>query len=494
MIKKHKTKMLSKILIFVLVFSQTSLLFLFKSPRIADSGNLNTVYVTLSNPRLSYVAGVANAVGTGGTVIDIDTTGNPDTNTNHLFPKDSVCFADSGLNGCIGNTSYTVSTIIDADTFALSSGLVAAIGSTDIVVATQSAVHTVNFTTVSDVNNGKIKIKIPAATSNYNDGFPDQTGFDANLLTNANINSYVSVTCVGGCGATFGTTTLAYSTGYHIVTLPFTGTLAAGKQVTVTIGSSSNTSYQFINPSPASGHTQGTADIYTITVEETDSLDNVIDSTDAKVAVVEGVLVSATVEETLQLFVRAGTADTGTVCGVTRSASSIDTTAYSVPFGSIINTDSFYDAYQELEVRTNAPSGYVVTIEENDQMGKNGNTCTGSTAGEAQNCIPDTTCDNGTCTESTSDEWATATNNGLGYSLENVTGTDATFTYNESARTFSAKQLPDQEAGESKQNIMSNTGPVSSAKVNVCYRLSVSATQPAGYYYNKVKYTATPRF
>ncbi len=492
--RRSRNKLFRKTILFIFFLSQSFYLFFFKVPKAADSGNLTTVYDTLSNPRLSYVAGVANAAGTGTTIIDIDPTGNPDTDTHHLFPKDSVCFADSGLNGCKGDTNYTVATIIDIHTFAISSGLVTALEETDYVIATQSAVHTVNFTTVSDVNGGKIKIKIPAASSNYNDGFPDQTGFDSNLLTNSNIDSYVSVSCSGGCGVTFGTTTLTYSSNKHIITLPFTGTLASGKQVTVTIGSSSDTRYQFINPSPASTHSQGTADTYTITVEETDSTDNIIDSTDAKVALVEGVLVSATVEETIQFYVREGTADSGTVCGVTRTASSIDTTPYSVPFGTIINTDTFYDAYQELEVRTNASSGYFVTIEENDQMGKDGKTCTGATAGEADNCIPDTTGDNGTATETTSDEWNTATNNGLGYSLENVTGTDATFTYNESGRTFSAKQLPDQEAGETKQNIMSKSSPTSSSKVNVCYRLSISSTQPAGYYYNKVKYTATAKF
>ena len=127
-------------------------------------------------------------------------------------------------------------------------------------------------------------------------------------------------------------------------------------------------------------------------------------------------------------------------------------------------------------------------------MGKDGVTCTGATAGEANNCIPDTTCDNGSCSESTSGDWATATNNGFGYSLENVSGTDAAFTYNESSRTFSARQIADQEAGETKQTIMSKSSPTSSSKVNFCYRLSVSSTQPAGYYYNKVKFTATAKF
>jgi len=497
-----KEKVVKKVVLFIFVFVQAFYLYFFQTPTTTDSGNLTTVYDTISNPRLSYVAGVANAIGTGETIITIDTSGNPDNDTHNLFPKDNVCFADQGLNGCKGNTSYTVASIISStndNIFAISTGLVSALEATDYVIATQSAVHTVQFTTVSDVNGGKIKVKIPAATTNYGDSFPDQSGFDSNKLddyqtANGNINPYVTVSCTGGCGATIGSKTLSYASGQHIITVNFTGTLPANKAVTVTIGSSSDINYQFVNPAPAVGHIQGTADTYTITVEETDASDNVIDATDTKIAVVEGVLVSATVEETIQFFIRAGTADTGTVCGVARNASSIDTTPYSVPFGSIISTNQFYDAYQELEVRTNATAGYTVVVEENDQMGKDGKVCTGATAGEANECIPDTTGDNGTASETTSDEWNTATNNGLGYSLENITGTDANFTYNESARTFSAKQFPDQEAGESKQTIMSNTGPVSSSKVNICYRLSVSNTQPAGYYFNKIKFTATAKF
>jgi hypothetical protein len=246
-----------------------------------------------------------------------------------------------------------------------------------------------------------------------------------------------------------------------------------------------------INPAPIStGHTQGTADTYTITVQSRDGSDQVLDDVDMKVAAVEGVLVSATVDETLN-FTVAGVASSQSTCGQTTD---ITTTAYSVPWGTISTTNSFLEGSQQLTVSTNASGGYTVKIEENDQMGKNGVTCTGATAGESVSCIKDTTCNGAACSESTSAEWTTATNNGLGYSLANVSGTDATFLYNESARTFSAKQIADQEASESKQSIMSNSVPVSGSSAYVCYRISVSGTQPAGYYYNKVKYTATGTF
>jgi hypothetical protein len=82
----------------------------------------------------------------------------------------------------------------------------------------------------------------------------------------------------------------------------------------------------------------------------------------------------------------------------------------------------------------------------------------------------------------------------MGYSLANISGTDAAFTYNESGRTFSTKQFADLEASETQQTIMSKSTPAASSQAYVCYRLNVSATQPAGYYFNRIAYTATATF
>ena len=490
---------------FNLPFTKTKVNPFFKTLDV-EAATFASASATLTNSRLSYKAGVASGgASSGATQVDIDTSGNPDNNTNHLFPKDTVCFPDSGENGCKGNTTYTVGTIIDSDTFSITSALSTSLAGTDLVVASSSAQHQIVFTTVSSVNGGKLKVKIPAASSGYNNGIPDSTGFDANLLTNSNINSYTSVSCSGGCGATMGTATLSYASNYHIVTIPFTGTLPSGKTVSITIGSASDTRYQFNNPAPAAGHTQGTADKYAIRFEETDGSDNVIDYSEVKVGVVEGVLVSATVEETIELIVGGGTADSGTICDVSRSASSIDTTPYSVPFGSIIAYNTFYDAYQTVEVRTNAANGYSVTIEEDDQLNKDSDPCdspSNSGADETDGCIKDTTCDTGSCDQANKGTWKTASNNGFGFSLENVTGTDAVFLYNNtdggcstnSSPYFCAKQIADMQASETKVQFMGKSSPTASSKVNVCFRLSISATQPFGYYTNRLKYIATASF
>jgi hypothetical protein len=134
-------------------------------------------------------------------------------------------------------------------------------------------------------------------------------------------------------------------------------------------------------------------------------------------------------------------------------------------------------------------------------MGKNGNVCTGTapSAGNytfgANQCIRDTVCASGNCSESVAADWTNATNYpGLGYSVASVSGTDAPFYYNEKTRTFSSKQLADIQGGETPAVVMTNSGPVSGSSIDLCYRISVPGNQPSGYYYNIAKYTATATF
>ncbi|HAU65687.1 TPA: hypothetical protein DCW32_04060 [Candidatus Woesebacteria bacterium] len=476
-----------------LSFSLALSFFAIKSfnPTKIEASTLTNSSATLSNPRLSYRA--QTTAGTSGTsTVTINGAGSyPDLNTNHLFPSDNVCFLNQGITGCIGSVNYTVANVSSATTFSLSSPLTANVDTSGYVTATQSGSLTMTFTLVNTIPvGGNIFVTIPvASTGNVNDGIPDTgssnttDGFDFNKLEPTSVNvSSTGGTCTGG----WDTPVVASASG--TITITKATSSCAGATVTVIVPN-------LVNPTPfTTGHTQGAADNYKIAIVTRDGSNNTLDSVSVGVAPVEGVLVSATVDQTLAFTVAGVSADSGSYCGVTRTASTTDSTATSVPWGTIATANSFLNANQVLTVSTNAGGGYTVKIEENDQMGMNGVTCTGATAGEANDCIKDTTCDSGTCSETTSGEWVTATNNGFGYSLANVSGTDAGFLYNETSRTFSSKQIPDQEASEAKQTVMSNAAPVSANQVYACYRISVSGTQPAGYYYNKVKYTATATF
>lgn len=460
------------------------------SPQSLDAAGLSSASATLSNPRLSYSAGVSATINAGLTVITISGSGNADNDTDHLFPNDYV--------GIGNNPNLQVASIANATTFVLKTALANQILNTHKVYSTQSGTLAVNFYTASAIpTGGSIEIDIPAAVGTPNDGTPDTATTNANSGFDLNLIGAADVTCPAGFTAatpTVGTGGLAAP---HKIYCNLNGSsLAAGANLTVTIGTATK---GLINPAPVgTTHVQGVADTYLLNVYTKSGAagaGTALDSVPIKIAPVEGVLVSTTIDETLNFTVAAVTAaNLPTTCGFTPVGTLISTTAMSVPFGSSITANTFYNGAQQLTVTTNAPGGYSVKIEQNDQMGKDGKTCTGATADETVNCIKDTTCNAGACTFTTSADWTTNTLNGLGYTLSNNSGTDASFTYNESSRTFSAKQLPDQESAEAKQNIMYASTVRNASSACVVYRLSVSQTQPAGYYYNKVKYTASAMF
>lgn len=479
------------------------------NPTKIRSANFTSAYGTLSNARLSYRAGIASG-SSGSTTVTIDSSGNADNDTNHLFPGDTVCFTNATPDGCTGDKTYTVATVADATTFNLTTALSDNLEATGYVMATQSGTLTLNFTSVNEVPvNGDLYITIPVVdtASQVNDGFPDtnttvaSNGFDTKDLV-------VGDLAVTGCtdanwDTASATITQGNGTTDTTIRIPrITSTCAGGTALQVTISNG-----HVRNPAPSTADsTRGIAEAYQINIKSRDSGSNTLDESDVVVAPIEAVLISATVDETLSLTVAGVSADSGSYCGVARTASSPDSTATSIPWGSIPSAyaAATNNAQQQLTVSTNAVSGYKVYIEENDQMGKDGATCTGASADESSSppCIQDTVCGATPCTHTTYQDWGADPTNypGLGYSLENVSGlgTDAKFEYNTSSATFNAKQLADQEASENKADtnaeIMLNSGPVDGNSIYVCYRLDITGTQPAGYYYNIAKYTAVPTF
>lgn len=478
--------------ILVIVFVATFATLLFSFPKKAKA-SLTSTSVTVANSRLSFKAGV-NTGTSGSSLVTINNSGFPDNDTNHLFPGDILCFTDAGQNGCIGNTTYKIDSIIDSTHFNLTTPLAGNLDTAGYAVATQSGTWTISFGVGSTVPaGGSILITIPMAdNANGNNGIPDSSGtvdtsgFDLNKLVAANVS-------VSGCtDANWGvaTITAGSGTGDHTISIPRITTPCSGT-VTVTIAGNG-----LVNPAPiTSGHTQGVADIYGVTVATRDSGSNTLDSSVPRAFLVEAVLISATVDESLSFIVE-GLAS-GTYCGHT----TFTTTATTVPWGHLPSANNFFYAAQQLIINTNASGGYAVTIQENDQLGKNGNVCTGTvpSAGNytfgAGTCIRDTVCDSGTCSEVTAADWTDALNApGIGYSEASESGTDAPFFYNEKTRVFSAKQLADKQGGETPQVVMSNTGPVSGSSVYICYKIAVPGNQPSGYYYNIAKYTATSTF
>lgn len=483
------------------------------SAKVTSAANFTSASATLTNSRFSYRAGVLTGT-SGNSVMTIDSSGNADNNTNHLFPGDVVCFTDTLENGCIGNTTYTVANIPSTTSINLTAPLANNLLTDGYVIASASAALTLTFTTADVIPiNGDLYITIPTLdhATRTNDGIPDTAattalnGFDQGKVVLGDVTAPASNCTQWG---TIVVTSGDASNDLRIQIPKATATCAASSALTVIIGSTHN----LINPAPLTTHTQGQADTYQINIKSRDSAGNTIDQSDVMVAPVEGVLVSATVDETLSLTVAGITADSGSYCGISRTASTPDTTATAIGWGTISPTYAVatHNTEQQVTVSTNAKAGYSVYIEENDQMGKDGNTCTGTapSAGDftfsAGRCIRDTACvANTPCTESAAQDWTDmATYVGLGVSLQDVSGTDALFDWDGkpaettcTGGTFCARQIADVTQGsETRASIMTNTGPVSGSSAYICYRIAITNIQPAGYYYNKVRYTAIPIF
>jgi len=359
----------------------------------------------------------------------------------------------------------------------------------------EPSVHTLVFTLSKTVpHDGDMLITIPAvdATGQGNNGVADTAsttqanGFDLNNLMASNV-TISSNGCENnwGVGAiTEGTAT----TDHKIRIYRVTDSCAAGATITVVIGDQSR---KLLNPAPLSTPSaDGKADIYTLHVRSRNGSGEKLDQLDVRVAIGGPVTISATVAETFS-FTLAGVPNSSRICGI---QTDIATTASSIPWGNIDKPFSFKNAAQLMTVSTNTKDGYVVTVAEDDQLKRKNFNCQGADLVPTSSCISDTRCDDGVCTESSGSNWNNPKTTGFGYSLENTVGKDATFSFNEKGGSFTSRQFADIEAGEKSAVVLSGNSPTTGSAAAVCYRISISDIQPAGYYTNHLLYTASPRF
>lgn len=476
--------------LFVLFF----LTFLAAKNHLVRSGEFTNTSATLSNARLSFKSALEGAQTTGSSLVTIDTANYPSESVLQLQNRDTVLINDS---------EYTVGTTIDDgsdNTFNLTAGLDASDVADNLgVYASQSATLTVRLTTVSALNAGSFQILVPAAAADGtdNDGYPDEGGFEFGDTATGGTLASIACPVTASYGTFTATATAAQTAGvtidgvnYHSFVCSYSGLGAVGTAFDGTTEEAFIIS-DLINPAPktgASNHTLGQADTYSVIIRHRDSANTIVDQTSTKIGVVDAVKVSASIAPQLT-FTIAGVSSGASVCGITTD---VTTTALTVPFGAL-TISSFVDAAQRLIVTTNAIGGYAVTAAENDQVGRGANACAGDGSASIT-CIVDASVTGATHT--TSADWTDAANDpGFGYSLHPVTGgLTAAFTYNESARTFSAKQFADLAETEAVQTIYSRSTVAASDVVDVCYRIAPAATNAAGDYENYLVYTASATF
>lgn len=137
-----------------------------------------------------------------------------------------------------------------------------------------------------------------------------------------------------------------------------------------------------------------------------------------------------------------------------------------------------------LTVTNGAAAGFVVSAFENHPL----------RATPSDAFIPDTTCDNGGCNESTSAPWNSSLTYGFGYRCDNLTGTPCLRDFLPPRNAYYFKQFADNSKSESPKAVMSGASKRKTAKAQITYKINVSASQPAGIYNNVITYIATPTF
>ena len=465
----------------VLFFAAIIQLISFFHPSFTQAANLTSAKNTLQSSRMSFNGRVDATLGkttVGSSHIWIYTavSGNSTSvSTAGLKPGDDLL---------IGTGTYTINSIVDADEFTTTAALLS--GDADdgeLIYYRAKPQHVITFKTSSAVNGGFFQVLVPAATSNFNDTFADITGFDFNTAVGAvgtNATGYTFVTGVAtpsggtGCNA-------ALIGNYHCFEFHYTGVGGTNTSITLSIGNT-NGSNTMIAPAPSAGRVAYTADAYTFKVKNftnTSDPETTIatDEISGKIAVIEPVRVTATVDPSITFKIEGTSA--GAHCSLTTD---VATTATSVPLG-VLTLNTFKSGAQKLTVSTNAVSGYAVTAIENTAL---------SNLAVSPTYIADTTCDAGTpCTHTASGAWATPTgNSGFGYTVAVVSGSTPTI-----APTAPAYQhFPNSAAVESPFQIMSNNITSDTHVVDVCYKIAVGATQAAGTYENQITYTATATF
>jgi len=149
----------------------------------------------------------------------------------------------------------------------------------------------------------------------------------------------------------------------------------------------------------------------------------------------------------------------------------------SIDFGTL-TPSSFSTQTNTLTVSAGGAGGYSVTAIEDHPLKLQASSTT----------IPDTTCDAGTCDQTTAQVWTNTSKYGFGF---NMTGNDIASDFTD-AGYF--RQFADLASAESPQTIMTSTDVGSNRTATVTYKANISASQAAGDYSNQVTYVAIPTY
>lgn len=400
------------------------------------------------------------------------------------------------------------------------------------------------------VENGMIRILIPTATGSasstgtgaWNAGTPLAGVFVANT---ANVPV---VTCPTGANAsgkfTFATNGVANYQGnifYNRATneeitqataqtlgsngfvrylefiCPYTGTGAIGGSLSGTYDTAFDASYtmsisNMVNPTPINNEQKINQAVtvpakiqllqngYDYTNHTNQANSYLVQNSDVIIsAMIQDVLVTATIQEQIMFRVDPVAINTS-ICGSTTSVAS---TPLAINYGSPL-VGAQVNAAQQLYVNSSASNGYVITMQQDQPMGRSGGACANQgmiTAGTQINrdCIPNFGWKN-SLNANTAATW-TSSDTGFGYRAEVVSGSSSTTAVASifgAAGTSNYTRLATTNTTDIDNllTVANNTGITTTTgdTFNICYRLAIDAQNNAGVYDNAITYTIVASF
>ncbi|MBU2632292.1 hypothetical protein KKG52_01120 [Patescibacteria group bacterium] len=339
-------------LIFILFFFILAL----ASDKNANAASLISISDTISTSRPSAstpLNGVASAGSTSITVFD---------NKSVFLASDSA-----RLWGGTAETVTVASSSADLTKVYLTSATANVHTAGSMVTSAITAMHKVQFTTVNAIPiSGKIVLTFPGSADNT--ASPSATTFAFNGLTSANVKINAgSTTCSWGISSP----SITCTTGAAVV--------SAGSTITVLIGCSANTGATcdtqvptLINP--AKSTTSGTADKWKVNISTQDTGSVELDSGSAAVGTIESVLVTATVDPTLNFTIQGRTTgqavNTGNATGCTNTETlntGISSLSTSINMG-VLSESGINISAQLISISTNGLNGYSLTATSSGQL------------------------------------------------------------------------------------------------------------------------------
>lgn len=262
------------------------------------------------------------------------------------------------------------------------------------------------------------------------------------------------------------------TTGVIVFDLGSGVSLPAGAVITVEIGTNATSggsgNTQIVNPSAT-----GSYSISLTTHNSDDGSGASIDESNVVVSINNTVNVTATVQSSLTFTVNGVTS--GTACPNSGGNASVTTTSTTIPYGNLA-TSVPKIACQQLVVSTNATNGYIVTVQQNQDLTSAGADTIKAFSGT-----------NGTPITWTAPP-GSPTNGYFGYTSDDTSATPDGYDQ------FATSKFAGFGANNTPYNVVTEPGPVSNETNYMSYEVEVNQLQEAGTYTNTLMYICTATF